>query len=782
MTTPRFGFRGQLMLAMLGLVLVTILSIAGPLMLYLFEDEEQRAVDRLKVAEGIAQELLDRRTNQLLNSLAIMVDDFGFKSAIATGDVPTIASVLDNHMRRAHADVAIVVSESGEEIAGAGNQHIPSADLQSILSDAAAAGVAAAVEVFDAKGYQLLVVPVTGGGLNAWLVAGFRLDGGLTNSIAELAGTDVVLLHTHANADSRILATTLPETSLTSRFIDQLLEIPDVRVEPVDGWFASLTPMKGASLQVSIAQLISRDGALASYRQRAVELALLMSSVLGVALLLVMITARALGKPVLELARYAQSIGRGEKPVEPEREVAGELLLLRDSLQATYDQISRREWRLRHSVLHDPATGLPNSTAIEETLTSLFGQQQNHWIIGFSLLQFGEINDTLGYDFGDEVLICTALRLRGCAPTDCFVGRFDGNAFVAVVPDASVEQVRATATKLRQTLEEPMVINETPVVVRYAVELLRIPADAQDMNQVRRRLNLTRILARQHPDHIAFYLASRDENRQRELRLIRDLKTALSKQQLFMNYQPKVDIRSARPVQVEALVRWIHPELGFISPEEFILLAERSGQITDLTRYILHRIAKDSRQWLGEHPGIGVAINLSTIDLLDQTLVNNIRNAFRGWPAPMDRLTFEVTESAIMKEPEKALATLDQLRALGPRISIDDFGTGHSSLAQLRRLPVQELKIDKSFVLKLDTEEKDQFIVQSTIGLAHQLGLKVVAEGIENLASWQLLKLWGCDKGQGYLLSRPLPANELAAWLDKFTSHQHQLFRDATEA
>lgn len=228
-----------------------------------------------------------------------------------------------------------------------------------------------------------------------------------------------------------------------------------------------------------------------------------------------------------------------------------------------------------------------------------------------------------------------------------------------------------------------------------------------------------------------------------------------------MNYQPKLDNQTGELVQVEALVRWTHPELGFIAPEEFIFLAEQAGFIHELTNHILKRVAGDARRWYQQGVDVGVAINLSAKDLSWPALARQIADNFNDWHHNLDRITLEVTESALMEDPEKTMVTLNQLTDLGVTLSVDDFGTGYSSLSQLRKLPVQELKIDKSFILKLDTEPQDQLIVKSTIDMAHGLGLSIVAEGIENLGSWQLLQRWGCNLGQGFYLSRPVSPADL---------------------
>jgi EAL domain-containing protein (putative c-di-GMP-specific phosphodiesterase class I) len=228
-------------------------------------------------------------------------------------------------------------------------------------------------------------------------------------------------------------------------------------------------------------------------------------------------------------------------------------------------------------------------------------------------------------------------------------------------------------------------------------------------------------------------------------------------------------------------VRWIHPELGLISPEEFIFLAEQSGQINDLTNHILQKVANDARAWFNAGLDAGVAINLSAMDLTWPALTDRVASIFGDWHHNMERVTLEVTEGALMEDPVEAMATLNRLRNLGVTLSVDDFGTGYSSLSQLRKLPVQELKIDKSFVLRLNSEPQDQLIVKSTIDMAHGLGLKVVAEGIENLETWKLLQAWGCDVGQGFYLDRPVSADKLAQTIAALAERQQELSEKTPE-
>jgi diguanylate cyclase (GGDEF)-like protein len=483
----------------------------------------------------------------------------------------------------------------------------------------------------------------------------------------------------------------------------------------------------------------------------------------------------------LQLAHYARAVGQGENPPAPDIRTGGELRQLRDTLRDTLARLVRREAEIRHAATHDEVTGLGNRNALLQKAEDGFSACKPCSLIGLRVSDLSDINDTLGLEFGDKILLSLSQRLRNELPDASLIARTGGGEFLALIPKLSPEALEQLALALRHIAESPLSIDNTPFSLRASLITLQLPADASQTNELRRRVNLTFEQALQKGVAVARYEPGRDENHLRELKLVSDLHSAIRRDGLHMNYQPKLDNRTGQLFQVEALVRWVHPELGFISPEEFIFLAEQSGQINDLTDHILQKVANDARAWFSAGLDAGVAINLSAMDLTWPALTDRVASIFGDWHHNMERITLEVTESALMEDPEEAMATLNRLRSLGVTLSVDDFGTGYSSLSQLRKLPVQELKIDKSFVLKLNSEPQDQLIVKSTIDMAHGLGLKVVAEGIENLETWKLLQAWGCDVGQGFYLSRPVSADKLAQTVAALAERHRELSETTPE-
>lgn len=780
MQTPfKLGFRGRLIAAMVGLVVLVSLSIGALFMAYLFEEERTRAIAQLDIAERLTREVVQRRTALELSRLSVLVQDFGFRSAVASGDNATIRSALENHSRRIGAEFALVLGQSRQVLASTLDSPAPEIP-DAMFRAAAIQGHERQLLTLNQAGYELLLVPVQAPGLRAWMAAGFLLDQEMADVIARLSGTDVLFqARGGESGEPQVFAstTTLPEER------PQMLAGPVNQSEVLDNpqFFSRTLPLASNHADLEAVLLISREESLHRYFQRVIEITFLVLAIVLLATALALFLARSLGKPVRQLADYARAVGNEPPPVAPDIRTGGEIAQLSQAFTDMVSRLKEREEHIRHAATHDDVTGLGNRNALIQSSRQLFQERHPCCVIGIRLEELSEINDTLGLELGDKVLIGTANRLRDYLNKATLLARTGGDEFLAILPAMSPAALKRQAEALSEHLQAPLPVDNTPFSLRITLVTMSLPDDATDPNQFRRRLNLTFEKASDSGTAVTRYQPGEDENHLRELRLISDLHTAITEGGLTMNYQPKLDFRTGKLVQVEALVRWIHPDLGFISPEEFIFLAERSGQIHDLTGHILKLVAQDARAWQAQGLDIGVAINLSAMDLAWPGLTDHIARNFTDWPGGMSRITFEVTESAVMDDPDKALATLNQIRDLGATLSVDDFGTGYSSLSQLRNMPVQELKIDKSFVLNLASEPQDQLIVRSTIDMAHGLGLKVVAEGIETMEAWALLQAWTCDLGQGFGLSRPVPLRDLLGTARALAQREPELAATHTE-
>jgi diguanylate cyclase (GGDEF)-like protein len=380
---------------------------------------------------------------------------------------------------------------------------------------------------------------------------------------------------------------------------------------------------------------------------------------------------------------------------------------------------------------------------------------------------FKEINDTLGHHQGDRLLQEVAARLRSTLRESDTVARLGGDEF-GVLLHGVADPARAArvAETLLERLHEPFAVDATTLQVGGSMGVACHPAHGDDVETLIQRADIAMYAAKESSAGHAVFDASQDHHSPRRLALAAELRGAIERSQLVLAYQPKAELQSGRIVGVEALARWEHPRLGTLNPSEFVPIAEQTGLIIALTASVLDAALERLAAWRALGHDVSVAVNLSARSFLDSGLADEIPALLAARGVPPERLELEITESMLMHDPVRARATLERLAAIGVRLSVDDFGTGYSSLAHLKRLPVDTLKIDKSFVLDMAENGADEAIVRSMIELAHNLGMRVVAEGVESAATWMRLAALGCDLAQGFHLSRPLPADGLLALLE----------------
>ena len=420
--------------------------------------------------------------------------------------------------------------------------------------------------------------------------------------------------------------------------------------------------------------------------------------------------------------------------------------------------------------MHDALTGLPNRLLAFDRLQQAVasGRRGGHSVavVIVDLDRFKEVNDTLGHHHGDELLREIAQRLRAVLRAEDTVARLGGDEFAIVLTQVSNEEAAvAVVRKTLQQLERPVLLERLAVDIGASAGVAMFPAHGEDATQLLRRADIAMYRAKANRVGVSVYDPTLDDANGERLVLLGELRDAIATDGLGVAYQPKVDVATGAVVGAEALVRWTHPRHGAIGPDRFVPLAEHTGLIASLTDWVLHRAISDCRAWVTAGHDFGVAVNLSPLTLHEHDLVERVRAALDATGLPPRYLTLEITEGAVMLDPEGALATLETLRDLGVCMSIDDFGTGYSSLSYLQRLPINELKIDRTFVTDLGREQQGLVIVQSAIDLGHNLGLRVVAEGVEDARSLGVLRDLGCDTAQGYLVSRPLPPDRLLTWL-----------------
>jgi diguanylate cyclase (GGDEF)-like protein len=433
------------------------------------------------------------------------------------------------------------------------------------------------------------------------------------------------------------------------------------------------------------------------------------------------------------------------------------------------DDLRREVAEREHQALHDGLTGLANRTLFLERVRqaiATLGPDASLAVLLVDLDRFKEVNDTLGHSTGDLVLREVGARLERTLPESHTIARLGGDEFAVLVPAVPDRAAAvAVANAVRAQLERPLPTEELELQVTGSVGVAICPEHGADAGLLLQRADVAMYAAKAAHAGIEVYAADRDQYSPRRLALVGALRAAVEARALTVVYQPKAELPTGRVAGMEALVRWQDPAHGPVPPDEFIPIAESTGLIAPLCRFVLEVAVVQAKGWHDQGLAAGVAVNLSVRNLLEPGLANRVRGLLAASGLPAGLLTLEITEGAVMTDPTAAIAVLDQLAEAGVRLSIDDFGTGYSSLAYLKRLPVDEVKLDKSFVLGMTSDPDDRAIVRSTVELARNLGLRMVAEGVEDQATWDALAAMGCELAQGYHLASPMPAAEATAWL-----------------
>ncbi|MEK6575964.1 MAG: GGDEF domain-containing response regulator [Nitrospirota bacterium] len=420
---------------------------------------------------------------------------------------------------------------------------------------------------------------------------------------------------------------------------------------------------------------------------------------------------------------------------------------------------------INYLAYYDLLTDLPNRLmlhdSIEMAISKTKDENGSFALLFMDIDRFREINNTLGHNNGDLILQQVGLRLRKVADKPDTVSRFGGDEFVVLLPGRDVEGATEVARKIIKIFEEAFSFGELFLHVNVSIGIALFPGHAEDTHNLIRVAEIAMYVAKKSESGWVIYSSKYDQHSPARLTLIGELRNAIESDQLFLVYQPKVDLKTNRIIGVEALVRWQHPRLGVVPPDQFISSAEKTGMIRQLTLWVLGEVLKQSRSWHQEGIEMNISVNLSVRSLQAPRLTEQIAGLLSTWGVAPERLRLEITESLIMFDPARALEVLSSLRKEGIRFSIDDFGTGYSSLGYLKRLPVDEIKIDKSFVINMAEDENSAIIVRSVIELAHNLGLQVVAEGVENKEVMDRLTSLDCDSAQGYFIGRPSPVEGL---------------------
>jgi diguanylate cyclase (GGDEF)-like protein len=773
----RTSFQARIACVLIALLLVVVVAVFLAVKAATGDAVRSQAQTQLEVGTRVFADVMDMRGKRLRDGVQLVSADFGFRDAVASSDASTIRSVLLNHGSRINANDMFLLGMDGTVVASTmpGIVEGSKFPFDQTLRDA------------RRKGQSTVIVP--GGGVPHLLVEstvlaplpigrvvmGFSMDAELAQSLRSLSGLEVSFLTVENGKPGHLISTQPAE--LDDSLIALMLNPAEDRMHTTEHSGLSflsqtmiLDSIDGTQEQVFALLQSPMDKAMLAFAPLDekifwISIVALLASLIGTLGL-----ARSVSQPVQALAEAAKRIGEGDYKTPVTLSRSDELGQLAVAINTMQQGIAVREDQLAHNALHDPLTGLPNRALAMERLSSSIAAQRAMTLLYLSIDNYLEISDACGSAGVDQLLQQIGKRLQETLQPGDTLARLTANEFLLLLDQTGSDGAVGRADQLQRLLGQPQHVDNHDVTLECSIGIASYPEHGDSSEELLKRAAIARQDAANLPGRLQVYQDGRDLAHQRQISLIRDLRHAAKKGELLLHYQPKLDIRQGTVHQAEALLRWTHPHFGNVSPAEFIVLAERTGSIQLLTNWVIEECMRQLAEWSRRGLHLQVSVNISADDLHGDQLVDRVVKLLKLYGVPAEQLIFEITESAIMREPTQALVVLNRLRALGISLSVDDFGTGYSSLAHLKRMPVQELKIDQSFVRNLDETSEDAVIVRSTIEMSHNLGLKVVAEGVEYEHSLKLLERWHCDTAQGYLISRPLPAVAFEAWMAKSLS------------
>ncbi len=782
----RRSLGARIIVLFLALLLAVQLASFASLRASLSSHAHRKLPTKLLEGERLLQNLLDRKAQAVTDGAQLLAADYGFREALSSNDTDTIVSVLANHGARIGATEAAFLSSDFQlraTTAAHPGELVPVA--AHLAAQAMASGHASAIALIGGRPYQAVLVPVKAPLLVGWVLMAFPLDAQLMRDMRDLSGLDLTLLSRATPREPwAVDLTSLDRTSASD-----LAEHAWVMSAPGEG-MASVSA-QGDELGVRALPLGAEhrtDAGVLALVSLSVDDAVRLPADLQIALVVItlvaiavfaagsVVTARRVTTPLRGLADAAERLGAGDY-VTPMRGLAreDEIGELSQSFERMRISVAGNQAQILRLAYRDSLTGLPNRASFREAVGSAIrdacaemlasGGQIVVAVIMLDLNRFKHVNDVLGYSVGDQVLVGLAERLsRALARDGDVVARLSGDEFGILLHRTDAQQAHAVALRIEQSLDLPLTLGEHKVDMGAGIGIACWPQHADDDDTLLIRAEMAMYAAKRRSNGPVTYDPAIDATSAQTLTLISELRQAVDRNELRLYLQPKLALDDRRVVGAEALVRWQHPQRGLVPPVQFIPFAEQTGFIRVLTMWVFEEAA---RHWLAladEGLQLRLSVNLSARDLMDLELPQKFAALLARHGVPAAAFCLEITESAIMDDPQRALATLDALSAMGFKLSIDDFGTGYSSLAYLKRLPVDELKIDQSFVRNMQSDHDDEMIVRSTIDLAHNLGIMVVAEGVETAEAWNLLRDLKCDHAQGYHMGRPMPVHEFSAW------------------
>jgi len=732
----------------------------------------------LEQGERVFKQLLAQNQARLEQGAGILSADFAFRQSIASNEIGTILSVLRNHGARVGANVTTLASLENVVRADTLDPERVGKPFAypDLIRIASIEGKASSVVIREGKLYQLVVVPVLAPEPIAWVGLAFEVDDRVAKDLNQLTGLEVSFASWTPASAWRLHASTLPaplRDGLLSAFAGD--EVLSAKVHEIElggeEYETRVTPLESRS-DKRIVAILQKPLLIGLAPFARISASFFWLTLAGLMILVggSLIIARSITRPVHRLAEAANSVQQGDYTRHVEVEHRDEIGQLAVSFNHMMDGIVSREKEILRLAYEDGLTGLPNRAMFNEQLGQAVRIAKRGEspiaVLLFDMDRFKAINDTLGHPVGDQALREVGLRVRSALRDSDVIARLGGDEFAVLLATGNADNAKVVAEKIHKALEEPFVIEGQSMDMTASIGISRFPGHGDDANALLRAADVAMYEAKRTKSRYSIYDPSHDVRRQEFLTLLGELRRAVDAGELILHYQPKMNLVEGRVTSVEALVRWRHPTRGFVEPSDFIPFAEQTGYISAITRWVLGRAIEQCGVWERTGLRIRMCVNISARDLQGgDELVSQVSAALAAAELPAGMLCLEITESALMEDPLSAQSTLRKLRELGIATSIDDYGTGYSSLAYIKQLAVNELKIDRAFVSGMEADRKNAAIVRSTIELGHNLGLTVVAEGVETEHELAELRRFGCDEAQGFFFARPMAAPALERWL-----------------
>ena len=782
------------------LTLILVVQFIGFIAIWFSINKNARVAitEQLGIGEKVLRTVINRRGESLTLSARILATDYGFRQAIASNDRETIKSALDNNGARINSDINMLLSPEGQRLVTSGSMPFNLTDdpILKLIKSSQAGGDSFGTAIFNGVPYLLVAVPVKAPLTIAWIITGFEIDDNWAKDIKDVSHLEVsFVIKTNAPLKTSLNHWHLSSSTMNKSYAQDIIkDIPVKLIQQISDKNSVLTKTMDSEVSIQgldystryLELLNQKDQVLIAVLQRSIseslapyltlQLNLLALTILGALVFIAgsIFTAKRITEPLTTLVKTAELLEKGDYSEVIKSNKNDEIGHLGRTFDRMREAIAERERKISKLAYWDELTQLPNRAFFTDQLIkfseSYKENGQTFSVLMMDLDRFKHVNDVLGHSAADKLLTGVAWRLKGnCKSENDIVARLGGDEFGIILANTNAVLALEVAHRLQSALEMPVALNDSFVDLSASVGIVNYPEHTKDIEHLLSRAEMAMYAAKNSQATVCVYHSGLDVANEENLSLISEIKTAVEQNQLSLYVQPKIDFITGKLLAVEALVRWNHPERGLIYPDTFIPFAEQTGHISKISYWMLSEAAKYAALWQKQGLNVALAVNLSARDLIDIELPSKLKAILAKHALLSNSLSLEITESSIMDDPARALDTVERIAKMGIQLSIDDFGTGYSSLSYLKRLPVSELKIDKSFVMNIEHDQDDVTIVKSTIELGHNLGLKVVAEGIENKNTWNILKAMGCDYGQGYFMAKPMPANKLLDWAEQWS-------------